>query len=68
MRILLPRPRASNVEGMLKGNIEDERNSVLMGNRDSEEGGMSNKAEVQLHLLECDGRLMQISKVHGLDS
>lgn len=56
------------MEGMLNGNIEDERNSVLMGNMDSEEGRMNNKAEVQLHLLECDGRLMQISKVHGLDS
>lgn len=56
------------MEGMLNGNIEDERNSVLMGNMDSEEGRMNNKAEVQLHLLECDRRLMQISKVHGLDS
>lgn len=52
MRILLTMPRASNVEGKLKRNIEDEGNSLVVGNMTSKEGRMNNKAEVQLHLLE----------------
>lgn len=57
MRILLTIPRASNVEGELKRNTEDEGNSVLIGNVASKERRINNKAEVQLHLLEFDGKL-----------
>lgn len=56
MRILLTIPRASYVEGKLKRSIEDEGNSVLIGNMASKEGRMNNKTEFQLPLLESAGR------------
>lgn len=51
---------AKGKEGRLERNIEDGGNSGLVGNMASKERRMNNKAEVQLHLLESDGGLMQI--------
>lgn len=52
-------PRASNVEGRLKRNIEDGANSVLVATC-LLKGRMNNKVKVQLHQLELDERSLRI--------